>query len=233
MEVKAVAREDLEKLGLVLSNEKVLDYNGNKNAIPEVYCLMVGRKINSTGELKSNFVVDKENGNTEQMEKAFTCNSLIAKERTVVDFKTLESRYVTEYYIPYDIQESTKNIQTYTECHIGNEYVTNGHYVAKYEVLFSCDEATLRLVIENSSVNIPMIEFMNDIEDYIQAVIDDESDDDNPFNNLIKDCEDYSQITMYDELGKNVTIDFTSASELTSMIVSVRQISCDFVEKDD
>lgn len=60
-----------------------------------------------------------------------------------------------------------------------------------------------------------------------------ESENDNPFNDLIREIDDSYEIQMYDDLGFLIGIEFDTPEDLTAMIVSIRQISCDFIYNND
>lgn len=107
MKLTGIAREDLEAKGLVLPNKLELECRGI--AIPDIYVDRIGRKNVDTGEFESFFKVDNKNGNTVEFDRFRENVTLLEKEHTVFSRETLEEKNVIDYYVPYDIQESSKN----------------------------------------------------------------------------------------------------------------------------
>lgn len=230
MELTAIAKEDLESKGLLLKNK--IELQAIINAIPDVYMNHIGRKDVETNKLESFFVVDVENGNTKEFDKVIANIEVIEKVHTIFKIDTAEEKRVVDYFVPYIVQESSMHKPTITECHVENGYPTSGHYECEYEILLTCDDATRRIVIPYSSVNIPMLGFLSDIEDDVRYVLNGEYDEDNPFANIIhvNDEEDWGTVIMFDDFGRTCDIEIDSPSDFVSMIVSVRQIKCEFVD---
>lgn len=230
MELTAIAREDLETKGFICKNEvKLVSTDAmENNCIPDVYASVIGRKDLKTGKLESCWKKDIENNNTEELEKILEKSTTVAeKYRNVINWDTGIEREVLDYYIPYDIQESSKNRPTATE-----EYIVgcmNGSWDCEYELLLTCgDGATRRIVVEHNTVNIGMIDWLADLEDEIEEAMED--DEDTILEGIFKKDTEECSITMYDEMGLPCDIPIENASELLNMIVSVRCIKCDFVE---
>ena len=107
MKLTGLAREDLESMGLLNENKVSLTYNGSeKDGIPDVYGEMIGRKNITTGKLESCWKKDKENGNTEELEKCLKLANVYEKHRNLRNFETMESTEAIDYFVLYDIQES-------------------------------------------------------------------------------------------------------------------------------
>lgn len=229
MNLTGISREDFEGNKLICKNTVELEFSDDSgNTIPDTYAQMIGRKDLKSGELESCFKIDIENNRTQELEKILNVSkSVFEKQRNIVSKKYIGERSVVDYYIPYDIKESSKNKPTVTE-----NYVTgciNGSWKCEYELLLtSGDGATMRTVIEQNTVNIGMVEWLADLEDEIEDALMDSAGTD--FENIIKhdDC-DECYITMFDEIGYPCDVYIESASEFINMIVSVRCIKCDFV----
>ena len=95
--------------------------------------------------------------------------------------------------------------------------------------MFAADGMTSRVVIEYKSNNIPMYDFIQDLEDNISDILEDDSDEDNIFYGIIKN----SELVMFDEFGRGNNIEIESAEDLTAMLASVRMLNCEFVEEND
>ena len=106
MKLTAIAREDLEAKGLILKNKIKFECRGT--AIPDIYAERIGRKNVDTGEFESLFKVDNKNGNTAELDRFRENVTLLEKEHTVFSRETREEKNVIDYYVPYDIQESSK-----------------------------------------------------------------------------------------------------------------------------
>jgi len=85
-----------------------------------------------------------------------------------------------------------------------------------------------RVVVNYTANNIPMYDFVKDLEDDIADALEDDSDEDNIFYGIIKD----SAIIMRDEFGAGSSIEIETADDLTAMLVSVRLLSCEFVRRE-
>lgn len=85
-----------------------------------------------------------------------------------------------------------------------------------------------RVVVNYTTNNIPMYDFVKDLEDDIADALEDDSDEDNIFYGIIKD----SAIIMRDEFGNGSSITIETADDLTAMLVSVRLLSCEFVRRE-
>ena len=142
--------------------------------------------------------------------------------------ETFEEGHVIDYYVPYDIQESSKNKPTVTDEFPENAYLTEGYYECEYELLLTCGEATRRLVIPQRTVNVPMISLLSNIEDEIRDILDGFPDEDNDFANVLELVDEHYEIKMFDDFGIPVNIEINHADDFVNMIVSARQIKCEF-----
>ena len=225
-EINRIAREDLESKGLVLKNKIELKCRGT--AIPDFYSSIIGRKNVDTGEFESFFKVDAEKGNTAEFDRFRENVTLLEKEHTVFSRETIEGKNVIDYYVPYDIQESSKNRPTVTDEFPENAYLTEGYYECEYELLLTCGEATRRLVIPQRTVNVPMISLLSNIEDEIRDILDGFPDEDNNFADVLELMDDCYVIKMFDACGMPANIEINHAADFVNMIVSARQIKCEF-----
>lgn len=229
MKITAVAVENLKSKGLELLPDK-MELTVRGTIFPDTYGECIGRYDKSTKKCESFFKKDKEAGNTKYFDKYREKCSLVEKHRNLFNFEDGTEKQVIDYYVMYNIEESSKNRPTEIEEHVDNAICMNGHYKSEYELLFACDGATRRIIIEYTSNNIPMYEFIGYLEDEVEEVLSHEADESNPFFTVLSDSEDYFEITMFDEIGMNTDIEIDSASELMAMLVSVRLLSCEFVE---
>lgn len=159
--------------------------------------------------------------------------TLLEKEHTVFSRETREEKNVIDYYVPYDIQESSKNRPTVTDEFPENGYLTEGYYECEYELLLTCGEATRRLVIPQRTVNVPMISLLSNIEDEIRDILDGFPDEDNNFADVMELMDDHYEIKMFDACGMPANIEINHADDFVNMIVSARQVKCEFKYGDD
>lgn len=231
MELTGIAREDLEGKGFICNNK--IELNSTEqiegNCIPDTYGFVIGRRDLKSGILESRWKKDVENGNTEELEKILSgSTTVIEKHRNIVNMKTLNERQVIDYYIPYDIQESSKNKPTATDDYIVG--CMNGSWHCEYELLITCGDATRRFVIEHNTVNIGMIDFLSDLEAEVGEAMEDDTD--TIFEGIFKKDDEAEEcsITMFDEMGIPCDITIESVSDFLNMIVSVRCIKCEFID---
>lgn len=231
MKLTGIAREDLESKGLVLKNKIELECKGI--AIPDIYADRIGRKNVDTGEFESFFKVDAENGNTAQFDRFRENVTLLKKEHTVFSRETLEEKNVIDYYVPYDIQESSKNKPTVTDEFPENAILVDGYYECEYELLLTCGDGTRRIVISQKTVNVPMISLLENIEDEIRDILDGFPDEDNNFADVLELVDEHYEIKMFDEYGIPANIEIYHADDFVNMIVSARQIKCEYKSGED
>lgn len=230
MKITAVAAEDLESKGLgLLENEMELETK--ENAFPDTYGECIGRYDKSTGKYESFFKKDIAAGNTNYFDQYREKCHLFEKHWNVYDRESNTTKQVVDYFVIYNIKESSKNSPTEIEDHVDGSICLNGYYKSQYELLFAYAGTTRRVIVEHSCVNIPMYEFVKDLEELVEAVLCDEAEEDNPFFNVIKKRNGYYAITMFDEIGINSNVEFDRASELMAMLVSVRLLGCEFIEE--
>lgn len=108
-----------------------------------------------------------------------------------------------------------------------------GYDVNEYELLLTCGEATRRLVIPQRTVNVPMISLLSNIEDEIRDILDGFPDEDNNFADVLELMDDHYEIKMFDACGMPANIEINHADDFVNMIVSARQVKCEFKYGDD
>ena len=228
MNLTAIAREDLEgmKFGL-LPNKIGLELNGK--IIPDSYGKCIGRYYVNDDVYKSFFNKDHDENNTSYFDMYKNTCKNIKEKRHLILTENHEEKEVIDYFVMYDIEESTKNLPTEIENYISRGIYVNEYHKCKYELLFAADGMTSRVVIEYKSNNIPMYDFIKDLEDNISDILEDDSDEDNIFYGIIKN----SELVMFDEFGQACNVEIESADDITEMLASVRMLSCEFVEKDN
>lgn len=226
MKLTGVAREDLESKGLILKNKIELKYRGT--AIPDIYASIIGRKNVDTGEFESFFKVDVKNDNTDEFDRFRKNVALLENEHTVFSRETLKEKHVIDYYVPYDIQESSKNKQTVTDEFPENAILIDGYYECEYELLLTCGDGTRRIVISQKTVNVPMISLLSNIKDEIRDILDGFPDEENNFADVLELVDEHYEIKMFDDFGIPVNIEINHANDFVNMIVSARQIKCEY-----
>ena len=220
MNIAGIARENFEEAGLPLKNTIELTTK-NEYTIPDIWGLKVGRKFLDTGEIESHF----EEQQFFEIRKRAT---LLEYPHTVILMEQdFAERKVIDYYVIYDIKESSKYKPTIVNEYVDNIILGTGEYKCEYEILLSCGDATRRLVIPVRTINMPMYDFITSIEDEIEDVMD-RSSEENIFSNIIIDTGDYFLLDMFDEYGRTYKVEITGVYDFIKMIVSIRQIRCEF-----
>lgn len=142
MNITGIARENFEEAGLPLKNTIELTTK-NEYTIPDIWGLKVGRKFLDTGEIESHF----EEQQFFEIRKRAT---LLEYPHTVILMEQdFAERKVIDYYVIYDIKESSKYKPTIVNEYVDNIILGTGEYKCEYEILLSCGDATRRLVIQN------------------------------------------------------------------------------------
>lgn len=142
----------------------------------------------------------------------------------------------TLYGIAYDIQESSKNIPTYTESIVGDAIPINGYYTCKVELLFSAGENyTRRIVIPVQTVNLTFLDILSDIREQLEILYDSQCCGYKELNTLIQRVkdefnEDVQQIVMFDTFGQAANIDIDSKTNFLAMLISARMLSITFTD---
>lgn len=225
MRITAIAREDLSNIGNGLVPNKItLELSGK--IVPDSYGEHIGRYDVEKEVYESFFKKDNEAGNTMYFDAYKKCDC--AREKRHEVYTETGIKEVIDYYLMYDIAESSKNEPTEIENGIDRGYCINGNYKCRYELLFAANGLTSRVVIEYRTNNMPMYDLIKDIEDDIREALEDDSDEDNFFCGIIKN----SEICMFDEFGCGIGVEINNADELTAMLASARLLSCEFAEKD-
>lgn len=196
----------------------------NENEVPDTIGIYIGHVDKDTDKLTSNIKDDDDASKLRAYIDAGIAITKIFCQRTADN----KLKNVPHYFIIFDVMESSKQEPTYTEDSCGYGTPLNGHYNCRYEVLLGSEEYTRRMVFETSSVNISMCSWLSDFMDMIQDGIDER---DEYIMQHFKEGEDGEvYFTMYDEIGAGTEIEY-DGNEFESMIVSVRQLACDFVDE--
>ena len=131
MNITGIARENFEEAGLPLKNTIELTTK-NEYTIPDIWGLKVGRKFLDTGEIESHF----EEQQFFEIRKRAT---LLEYPHTVILMEQdFAERKVIDYYVIYDIKESSKYKPT-----IVNEYVDKSFKCRSSEELDEISEELL------------------------------------------------------------------------------------------
>lgn len=223
MKITAIAREDLSNIyGGLVPNEIKLELSGQ--IAPDSYGEQIGYYDVEKKSYVSYFKKDKEEGNTDCFDTYK--NSGCVKEKRHEIYTERDIKEVIDYYLMYDIKESSRNEPTETEDYISRGIYINGYHKCRYELLFAADGMTSRVVVEYKTNNVPMYDFIKGMEDDISEILEDDSCEDNIFYGIIKNHE----IMMFDEFARGNNVEIENADDLTEMLASVRMLSCEFVE---
>lgn len=223
MKITAIAREDLSNIGNGLVPNKItLELSGK--IVPDSYGERIGRYDVESEAYESYFKKDNEAGNTMYFDTYKKCDC--AREKRHEVYTETGIKEVIDYYLMYDIVESSKNEPTEIEKYIDRGWYINGNHKCRHELVFAADGFISRVVIEYKTNNIPMYDFIKELEDDIAEILKDDSDKDNLFYGIIKSHE----IMMFDEFGRGNNVEIISAGDLTAMLASVRILSCEFIE---
>ena len=215
---------------------------GIKLVVPETNTIIV--EVNSTAiPDRTGIYVGKGEGDS--MESNIVNDDDCRRLSRYIEFGLVETKVfcqridnelcnVPHYFFMYEIDDSLANRPTYTEDHCGEGTPITGHYECEYEILLASEEYTRRMLFKTSSVNISMYEWLKDLESELEDL--DEADDEikEQFIKLKDDDDDDFEeddwvFTMFDNVGLATDVPFEIDTFL-SMIVSVRQLSCKFVD---
>ena len=193
-------------------------------AIPDKTGIYLGKCVN--GVYTSN--IEKDDEDCTQLKKCIELGIIHTKVFTqLINHDLCE---VPHYFFMYGVDESSVHTPTYTEYSCGLGTPINGHFECEYEVLLGTEEYTRRMVFKTSSVNISMYDWIQDLKDEIEDL--DEAED-WVKEQFFKDKDEFGdetwKFTMFDDIGCQTGIEF-NPDEFLSMIVSVRQLSCKFID---
>ena len=73
-----------------------------------------------------------------------------------------------------------------------------------------------------------MISLLSNIEDEIRDILDGFPDEDNDFTDVLELVDEHYEIKMFDDFGIPVNMEIDHADDFVNMIVSFRQIKCEF-----
>lgn len=195
-----------------VENKMTLDVKDN--CIPDVSGICIGKVNKDTDKLESNI---KDDEDAEKL-RAYIDNGLVV---------TKIFSQMPHYFMVYNVMESSKQRETYTESSVGFGMPINGHYECEYEVLLGSEEYTRRMVFKESSVNISMYDWLNSLMDNIEEGLEEE--DEEIMKHFYKSFDGEAYFTMFDEVGLTAEVEF-ERNEFESMIVGIRQLSCEFVD---
>lgn len=228
----AVAEQDLEAGKIkIMPNKITLHPQGpHSSIIPDTYAECIGRLDITDNKVKSFFTEDKKNNNTEIFDYYKDNFSVKEVRHMVGGMKDNTIRPVIDYYILYSIAESSKNIPTVISCHPDHSYCISGYYDCTYELLFACEGSTRRIIVPYKCNNIPMYQFIEELEDMADEIFNCDIKEDNPLDGLLEHTEFGFAIIMLDEIGRICSVEVENAKELLAMLVSVRLVKCKFIK---
>ena len=231
-----------------LTRDPEVRYSAGENALAIArYTLAVDRRFRRDGEATADFISCVSFGRTAEFAEKYFRQGLkvvvtgriqtgsytnkdgqkVYTTDIVIEEQDFAERKVIDYYVIYDIKESSKYKPTIVNEYVDNIILGTGEYKCEYEILLSCGDATRRLVIPVRTINMPMYDFITSIEDEIEDVMD-RSSEENIFSNIIIDTGDYFLLDMFDEYGRTYKVEITGVYDFIKMIVSIRQIRCEF-----
>lgn len=192
--------------------------------VPDVVGVCIGYVNVETDKLESNIKGDDDASKL----RGYIDNGLVVT-KVFSQRSGKELKKVPHYFMTYNVVGSSKYEQTYTEDACGYGMPIDGHYKCRYEVLLGSDEYTRRMVFEEESANISMYDWLTSLMDKIEDGINERDED---IMQYFKKDEEGVCFTMFDEVGIETTVEFERC-EFESMIVGVRQLSCEFVYDKD
>lgn len=221
-----IAKANELGISLCLPAHNELTTDVNDDATPEVAGICIGSS--KDGKLRSYIKGDDD---SEQLQLYIDNNFVVAKTFTVLDHKTNELYDKTRYFMLYHIAESSANVPTCIETTCGNGTPLSGYYDCKYEILVGDEDHSRRFVFHTKSVNISMYEYMQDLEDLLDSIIECDSDveEDILSQFFYDEDENVWKYTMFDEVGIQYDAEL-NANEFLSIIKSIRQIACEYIE---
>lgn len=234
MKLTAIAIDDLEKLGIEIPNECHL--TPQRNIIPDTYGEPIGRYNIETGTYESFFKKDIENNNTEIFDKCKNNCKLYKKRKSILS-DDHELNNVIDYYLIYNIKESSRNRPTETNPLVDSCICSNGYYECEYELVFAKEDYSRTIVLKDKTNNNTMYDFINSLEDEINEILVGNADETNLFYHILeqKECsfmdDEYTfKLLMFDKTCATTYVDIES-SDLLDMLVSVRLLSSKFIER--
>ena len=231
MTINAISTEDLKAKGLdLLPNKIELTVRGD--IFPDTYGELIGRYDKNTDKYESFFKKDVENGNTYYFDLYKEKCNLYELHRDIFNRKDCTEKSVIDYFVMYNIEESTMSKPTIISDHVDNSYCVNGSFKCEYELLFANDDCTRRIVVPFTSVNIPMYDFIKSLEDMIEDAVEN-NDNSDSLNILVPSYDNMYEFTMFDKIGSTIKIDIENISELMSMLVSIRLIGYEFIKNEN
>lgn len=127
MNITAISVENLEENGLdLLPNKIELKVRGN--IFPDTYGECIGRYDKTNDKFESFFKKDREAGNTRYFDEYKKKCNLYEKHRTVFNREDYTEKNVIDYYVMYNILESSKFKPTIIEDHVDHSYCMNGSF---------------------------------------------------------------------------------------------------------
>ena len=208
---------------------------------PDITGIRIGYVDVNTGELISNIKGDDDATQLKKYIELGLVKTLCLNQLTAdrAELKTTE-----HYFFIYEVDDSSKYQPTTLNGGPGFGMPINGYYKCTYEVLLADDEHTRRMIFTTNSVNIPMCdwitEFIDTIEDLkniprkdIKEFDSDKYDDDfkEYVDQFYVNGDNQLCYTMFDAVGNPVEVEF-DPQEFKSIISSIRQINCKFVDND-
>lgn len=190
------------------------------NAIPDCIGVLVGK--GQSDSLES--YIENDNSRT-------ILSKCIENDLVITEYYTQRIGQdlidIPHYFVPYDIEESSANRTTFLASSCGYGTPITGRYKCEYEILLSTGDLTRRMLFTNESVNISMYEWIQDLEDMLE--------------NLDKAAPEIKEqffkedgiwmFSMFSPIGTCFAGE-VDRSEFLSMIVSIRQLSCEFIDDD-
>lgn len=208
---------------------------------PDVSDIRIGYEDVNTKELISNIKGDDD---ASQLKKYIELG-LVKTLRLNQLNKDRKLTTTEHYFFIYEIDESPKYKPTTLEGGPGFGMPINGYYKCTYEVLLADDEHTRRMLFTTKSINIPMCdwiaEFIETIEDLKTIPREDIKEfDDDIYDESFKEYVDQFYVnnenqlcyTMFDAVGNPIEVEF-DVHEFKSIITSIRQIDCEFIDNDN
>lgn len=215
-----VLKAKLADVELPMAETNVIECNMYDEGIPDTIGVCVG-------QLKDNVYQSyfKNDDNATKLKTYLDFGLITSKNFTIMDNNDLKS--ITRYFFLYNVDDNPANRSTYTEDSCGDGMSLDGHYECEYEILLGAEDLTRRMVFKVKSKNVSMYDWISDLRDILED-LDEDTDDEERKQFFASEDDDAYYFSMFDSVGTSTEIEL-DVNEFLSMIVSIRQLSCEFI----
>ena len=216
-----------KEIGLNITKDAEIPCNiTDDHSMPDTVGVLVGSKDPETGEL---IELDAVAGILQELIDAGVVERYGLVQR-------IENHLISvdHYFLIYHLKESSAERETYTgDAPVCGMLLNDGHYECEYEVLLADSGYTRHMVFTSKTKNVSMYEWLKDLTELIE-----EFDDCNyerykdARKNFYRNEDGDLCFLMYDRIGQMEETVY-EPDQFESMILSVRQLSCKYVEHEE